>query len=70
MKKAKPQSPKVVPPFDAPAFREFERSGWERAAAHYDTAFGAVTKQAGGALLDAVKLLAGMQLLDVATGPG
>jgi ubiquinone/menaquinone biosynthesis C-methylase UbiE len=51
-------------------FHEFERSGWERASAHYDDAFGALTRQTADALLDAAAVLAGAEVLDVATGPG
>src|SRR5437667_12911799 len=52
------------------AFHEFERSGWERASEHYDDAFGALTRQTAGALLDAAQVSSGSDVLDVATGPG
>jgi SAM-dependent methyltransferase len=52
------------------AFHEFERSGWERASAHYDEAFGALTRQTADALLDAAQVSTGTRVLDVATGPG
>jgi SAM-dependent methyltransferase len=55
---------------DADAFREFEHDGWQRAAEHYVDAFGAVTAQAAGPLLDAVAAGSATELLDVATGPG
>jgi SAM-dependent methyltransferase len=55
---------------DAKAFRQFEHDGWQRAAEHYVDAFGAVTAQAAGPLLDAVAAGSTTQLLDVATGPG
>jgi len=55
---------------DSRAFHEFERSGWERASAHYDDAFGALTRQTAAALLDATRVSAGTKVLDVATGPG
>jgi SAM-dependent methyltransferase len=55
---------------DPHAFHEFERSGWERASAHYDDAFGALTRQTAAALLDAAGVSAGSRVLDVATGPG
>jgi SAM-dependent methyltransferase len=55
---------------DPHAFHEFERSGWERASAHYDEAFGALTRQTADALLDAAEVSTGTRLLDVATGPG
>jgi len=52
------------------AFHEFERAGWERAATHYDDAFGGVTAQTIRPLLAAVNARPGVRLLDVATGPG
>ena len=52
------------------AFHDFERSGWQRAAAHYADAFGSITSQAIPALVDAVGAAPGVHLLDVATGPG
>ena len=55
---------------DPRAFHEFERSGWERASAYYDEAFGALTRQTADALLDAAGVSTGTRLLDVATGPG
>jgi ubiquinone/menaquinone biosynthesis C-methylase UbiE len=55
---------------DAEAFHAFEHDGWQRAAEHYIDAFGTVTPQAAGPLLDAVGASAGTRLLDVATGPG
>lgn|SRR5262249_17159422 len=55
---------------DASAFRDFEQVGWQRAAEHYPDAFGNLTSQAAGPLLDAVRAGAGTRVLDVATGPG
>jgi len=55
------------------AFREFERSGWQKAASRYHDFFGSLTVQAIPALLDAVleeKAGAKPRLLDVASGPG
>ena len=52
------------------AFRDFERAGWETAALPYADAWGALTTQAVGPLLDAVGAGPGVRLLDVATGPG
>jgi ubiquinone/menaquinone biosynthesis C-methylase UbiE len=52
------------------SFRDFEHAGWERAAAHYGDAFGALTVQAADDLLDAAGVVCGTRLLDVATGPG
>jgi SAM-dependent methyltransferase len=57
-------------PFDASAFHDFEHAGWERAAEFYGSAFGGLTAQTAGPLLDAVGTTAGMRLLDVASGPG
>src|SRR6266545_1280703 len=55
---------------DVAAFHEFEKSGWERASAHYEDAFGALTRQTAGRLLDAAGVSSGSRVLDVATGPG
>jgi SAM-dependent methyltransferase len=55
---------------DPRAFHEFERSGWERASAYYNEAFGALTRQTADALLDAAGVTTGTRVLDVATGPG
>lgn len=55
---------------DPHAFHEFERSGWERASAHYGDAFGALATQIAPAVLDAAGVSSGTRLLDVATGPG
>lgn len=51
-------------------FKDFERAGWENVVAAYDKAFGALTIQSIGPLLDAVGAGPGVCLLDVATGPG
>lgn len=55
---------------DATAFHDFEHAGWERAAEYYADAFGGITTQIAGPLLDAVGATRGARLLDVATGPG
>src|SRR5919201_3514129 len=55
---------------DTAAFHDFEQAGWERAAEHYPNAFGDLTSQAAGPLLDAVAAGPGTRVLDVATGPG
>jgi SAM-dependent methyltransferase len=55
---------------DAHAFHDFERAGWERAAEFYGDAFGALTAQSAGPMLDAVGASDGTRLLDVACGPG
>ena len=52
------------------AFHDFEHAGWERAAEYYGDAFGALTEQTAGPILDAVRAAPGTRLLDVATGPG
>jgi len=51
-------------------FRDFEHAGWEKLPARYHDAFGKLTSQAIGPLLDAVSAGAGKKLLDVASGPG
>ena len=50
-------------------YREFEHSGWERAATSYASTFEDVSKQFVPALLDAVGIATGCRLLDVACGP-
>lgn len=51
-------------------FRAFERAGWEAVPSRYDDAFAHLTTQAAGPLLDAAGVVEGMDVLDVATGPG
>jgi ubiquinone/menaquinone biosynthesis C-methylase UbiE len=51
-------------------FRDFERAGWENIPGEYHQAFGSLTIQAIDALLDAVRVKKGVNLLDIATGPG
>ena len=60
----------TFPESDSDAFHDFEHAGWERAAAFYADAFGALTAQTAGALLDAAGAEPGTRLLDVACGPG
>jgi SAM-dependent methyltransferase len=55
------------PPPDA--FWEFERAGWERAAASYDECW-TDTRLFVEPLLDAAGVAAGSRVLDVACGPG
>jgi SAM-dependent methyltransferase len=55
---------------DPSAFHEFEHAGWERAAEHYSDAFGELTAQTAGPLLEAAGVVSGARVLDVATGPG
>lgn len=52
------------------AYRDFERDGWQRAAARYATSFGRVTGAYAAGVLDALALSRGQRLLDVACGPG
>jgi len=51
-------------------YREFERSGWERAASAYAGSFEAATSLFAPPLLEAVQVQAGSKVLDVACGPG
>ncbi|MCH7478500.1 MAG: methyltransferase domain-containing protein [SAR324 cluster bacterium] len=55
---------------DAEAFKEFERSGWQRVSATYHGTFGALTRQAAEPLLDAVGAQSGKRILDLACGTG
>jgi SAM-dependent methyltransferase len=57
-------------PFDPDAVREFERAGWNRAAATYETAFATATRQFIAPLLDAAMIDAGAKVLDLCCGPG
>ena len=52
------------------AFKEFEKTTWNRQAEHYDAFAGQMTRHAVDRLLDAVQVSAQTKLLDVATGPG
>lgn len=56
--------------FDAEAFSTFEYAGWQRVADQYTGAFADLTIQAAAALLDAAGVQPGMEVLDVASGPG
>jgi SAM-dependent methyltransferase len=51
-------------------YRDFELSGWERAAAAYAQTFESATRLYADALLDAVRLEPGVKLLDIACGTG
>ena len=55
---------------DEEAFRIFEHAGWEGIPEQYHHAFGRLTSQTIGSLLDAVRLKSGTKFLDIATGPG
>src|SRR6202165_3546497 len=57
-------------PQEAERFRAFERQRHDSLAATYHDFFTPVTALAINPLLDTVRLHAGAQLLDVATGPG
>jgi ubiquinone/menaquinone biosynthesis C-methylase UbiE len=56
--------------FDPEAVRAFERAGWNRAAAGYETAFATASRQFVPALLDAAGVGPGLRVLDVCCGPG
>jgi len=55
---------------DPSGFRAFEHSGWQKIPKQYHEAFSDLTPQAIGPLLDAIGVRKGIQLLDVASGPG
>lgn len=57
-------------PFDPDAVREFERAGWNRAAAAYEQSFATATRQFIEPLLDAAGVAAGARVLDLCCGPG
>jgi len=52
------------------SFREMELTGWNQKARGYHDYAGKVTPQAASPLLEATGVDAGMQVLDIATGPG
>ncbi len=54
----------------AQTFKEMELAGWNEKASAYDLYVGKITPQAVDPLLDAIAVESGMQVLDVATGPG
>jgi SAM-dependent methyltransferase len=68
--KAFPHSSMDAPDADFRAFHDFEHDGWERAAAFYGDAFGALTAQTADALLDAAGVDRDTRLADIACGPG
>ncbi|BAY22106.1 type 11 methyltransferase [Calothrix sp. NIES-2100] len=55
---------------DREAFKQFEHDGFSRVAQTYDRAIAQVTSQVNTAILDAVGVGYGTQLLDVACGTG
>lgn len=59
-----------TPPIDVKAFNAFEAEGWERRVDAYDGFFTPITGRLFDPLLDAVRVVPGTRLLDVATGPG
>jgi SAM-dependent methyltransferase len=60
----------ALSPDDADRFRSFERQRHDNLAATYHDFFTPITALAIKPLLDAVRLQTGVDLLDVATGPG
>lgn len=56
--------------FDPEAVREFERAGWNRAAAGYETSFAGATRQFIDPLLEAAAIQTGAAVLDLCCGPG
>src|SRR5262252_1608733 len=60
----------VMPDSNPNEFRNFEHQGWQSVAEQYDSGFGDVTAQSVGPILDAVHASKGVQLLDIACGPG
>jgi SAM-dependent methyltransferase len=61
---------RVPAPSELDAFRELEHRGWTDVAGGYVDRFLSLTVQTAPALLDAVRAGAGVELLDVACGPG
>jgi SAM-dependent methyltransferase len=57
-------------PFDPEAVRDFEHGRWQRAASVYCSTFATATQPFIDALLDAAHVGRGVQVLDVACGPG
>ena len=55
---------------DPPKFKEFEHAGWQSIPVSYHHAFSQLTAQAIEPLLDAVGATSGVNILDIASGPG
>lgn len=55
---------------DPSGFRAFEHAGWQKIPKQYHESFADLTTQVIRPLLDAVDVVKGVRLLDVATGPG
>jgi SAM-dependent methyltransferase len=58
------------PAFDPDAFRNFEHEGWNRVSLGYHNHWERLTKQAIPQMLDVAGVTTGMDVLDVASGPG
>jgi SAM-dependent methyltransferase len=56
--------------FDPDAVREFERAGWNRAAAAYEASFASATRQFIDPLLEAAAIETDARALDLCCGPG
>jgi ubiquinone/menaquinone biosynthesis C-methylase UbiE len=56
--------------FDPEAIRAFEHAGWQQAATHYASTFARATRGFIDDLLDAARVGAGTEVLDLACGPG
>jgi len=56
--------------FDPQVVRGFEHAGWQQAASGYGATFARATRGFIDALLDAARVGPGMQVLDLACGPG
>ncbi|HXV79840.1 MAG TPA: methyltransferase domain-containing protein [Candidatus Binatia bacterium] len=55
---------------DPDSFRQFEHQGWQGIPQQYHQAFGDLTTQSIGPLLDAAGVKEGTKVIDIATGPG
>ena len=51
-------------------FWRFEHAGWQKAANHYEACWSSLTRKFIPSLLQAVGVNGGIELLDVACGPG
>jgi SAM-dependent methyltransferase len=58
------------PTFDPEAFRNFEHEGWNRLSLGYHSHWEHLTTQAIPQMLDGTDVAEGMDVLDVASGPG
>jgi ubiquinone/menaquinone biosynthesis C-methylase UbiE len=59
-----------MPNFYQDEFSRLEHEGWNRVSDYYESAWANLTRQFIDPLLDAVNILGGMQVLDIACGPG